>query len=77
MEKVLKLKRASLVMLKKGPDGLWNSQYMAIGLGYPAGINRIGNHIYAGDAIQNVIHPYRINENGLAPQPSIRGSEGK
>lgn len=76
MEKVLKLKRASVVSLKKDTLGLWNSEYMAIDLGYPAGINRIGNIIYVGDAIQNQIHSYRINENGLAPQASIKGLKG-
>jgi len=76
MEKILKLKRASLIMLNKGPDGNWSSQYMAIDLGYPAGINRIGNSIFAGDAIQNQIHVYRISEKGLMPQPPIKGLKG-
>ncbi len=76
LEKVLKLKRASLIRLQKGPDGLWSSQYMAIELGYPAGMNRIGNYIYAGDAIRNKVYPFRINENGLSPQPPIAGTKG-
>lgn len=76
MEKILKLKRASLIMLKKDSLGLWSSQYMAIELGYPAGINRIGKTIYAGDAIQNQIHVFQISEKGLKPQPPIKGLKG-
>lgn len=76
MEKVLKLKRASLVLLKKSPEGIWESQYMAIELGYPAGINRIGNTIYAGDAIQNQIHVFRMGEKGLTPLAPIKKLKG-
>ncbi len=76
MEKVLKLKRASLLMLNKSPGGLWESQYMAIELGYPAGINRIGNIIYAGDATQNQIHVFRISEKGLTPLAPIKKLKG-
>ncbi len=76
MEKILRLKRASLIMLNKGPVGNWSSQYMAIELGYPAGINRIGNSIFAGDAIQNQIHVYRISEKGLRPQPPLKELKG-
>jgi arylesterase/paraoxonase len=75
-EKVLKLKRANVVRLEKDSLDLWSSQYMAIELGYPAGINRIGNQIYAGDAILNQIHVYQISENGLKPQPPIKGLKG-
>ena len=76
MEKILKLKRASLLMLKKDSLGLWSPQYMAIELSYPAGINRIGNTIYAGDAIQNQVHVYRVSEKGLKPQVSLKGLKG-
>lgn len=76
LEKVLKLKRASLVSLKKSPEGTWTSQYVAIELGYPAGINRIGNTVYVGDAIQNRLHVYRIGENGLTPKAPIGGLKG-
>ena len=76
MEKVFKLKRASLVLLKKSPEGLWESQYMAIELGYPAGINRIGNIIYAGDATQNQIHTFRMGEKGLTPLAPIKKLKG-
>lgn len=76
MEKVLKLKRASLIMLKKSPEGLWESQIMAIELGYPAGINRIGNTIYAGDAIQNQLHVFRIGDKGLTPMAPIKNLKG-
>ena len=76
MEKILKLKRASLVRLKKGPDGRWDSEIMAFELGYPAGINRIGNTLFAGDATMNEIHRYNITEKGLAPLPPIEGLKG-
>jgi arylesterase/paraoxonase len=75
-EKALKLKRANVVMLKKDSLDLWSSQYMAIDLGYPAGINRIGNQLYVGDAILNQIHVYQISKNGLKPLPPIKGLKG-
>jgi arylesterase/paraoxonase len=76
LEKALKLKRANVVKLEKDSLDLWSSQYMAIDLGYPAGINRIGNKIYAGDAILNQVHVYQISENGLKPLPPIKGLKG-
>ncbi|MCP4312566.1 MAG: hypothetical protein GY790_14990 [Bacteroidetes bacterium] len=76
IEKALKLKRASVVRLEKESDGKWNSQFMALDLGYPAGINRIGNIIFAGDAIQHKIHRYMINKKDLTPLPSIEGLKG-
>jgi len=76
MEKIFKLKRASLVRLKKDNDGQWVSEIMAIELGYPAGINRIGNVLFAGDAIEHEIHRYNITEKGLAPLPPIEGLKG-
>ncbi len=76
IEKALKLKRASVVRLKKNAKGQWDSQFMATDLGYPAGINRIGNELFAGDATLNLIHHYRISETGLTPLPDIKGLKG-
>ena len=76
IEKTLKLKRASVVRLKKKSDGQWDSQYMAMNLSYPAGINRIGNDLFVGDAIQHKIHRFLISENGLTPKLDIEGLKG-
>jgi len=76
LEKALKLKRASVVRLNKNPGGEWESHLLAGDLGYPAGINRIGKEIFAGDATLNLIHHYRISDMGLAPLPDIEGLKG-
>ena len=76
IEKALKLKRASVVMLRKNAEGQWESHFMATDLGYPAGMNRFGNEIFAGDATLNLIHHYRISEKGLTPLPNIEGLKG-
>jgi hypothetical protein len=75
-EKILRLKRASLVRLTRGPDGEWNSELMADGLGYPAGINRIGNHLFVGDAVLHRIHKFRISEDGLSLVDQWKGITG-
>ncbi len=75
-EKALKLRRASLVKLWKGSDGCWNSEYLATNLGYPAGINRIGERLYVGDAIQHRIHVFQISGGGAEEISSIRGIRG-
>lgn len=64
-EKIFKLKRASVVRLSKNKEGQWNSKVVAEKLSYPAGINRIGNKLFAGDAIQNQIHVFEINGDKL------------
>lgn len=76
IEKILKLKRASVVRLRKDADGSWDAKIMAYKLGYPAGINRIGDKLYAGDAIQHVIHTYKIGEMGLTPGPDLGKLKG-
>ncbi|MFH0755900.1 MAG: hypothetical protein V2B15_01260 [Bacteroidota bacterium] len=75
-EKILKLRRASLVRLTRGTDNQWESQIIASNLGYPAGINRIGNQIYAGDAILHRIHIFNITSQGVVPGSPIRGLKG-
>lgn len=75
-EKILRLKRASLLSLKKDSTGLWAAAYLAIDLTYPAGINRIGKTIYAGDAIQNQLHVYGMGDHGLTPKAPIKGLKG-
>ena len=67
MEKALKLKRASVEKLKKNSDGSWKAEMVADGLGYPAGINRIGDRLYVGDAVLHRIHVYQITRDGLTP----------
>jgi len=67
MEKVLRLKRASVEKLTKKSDGKWHAEMVADGLGYPAGINRIGDQLYVGDAVLNKIHVYQISREGLSP----------
>lgn len=75
-EKALKLKRASVEKLEKNDAGEWTAETVATGLGYPAGINRIGDHLYVGDAVLHRIHPYLITPEGLVPTGEIRGLKG-
>ena len=76
-EKIFKLKRASVVRLSKNKEGLWDSKVVAEKLSYPAGINRIGNLLFAGDAIQNQIHVYEIDgEGGVNPVNEFENLKG-
>ena len=76
-EKIFRLKKASVVRFDKiGGDGNWKGRLVAGQLGYPAGINRIGNKIYAGDAVLHKIHVYKISDDGLSPQSEIADIKG-
>jgi len=75
-EKALKLKRASVVKLEKNSHGSWVGETVATGLGYPAGINRIGDQLFVGDAVLQRIHPYMITEKELVPTGEIKGLKG-
>jgi hypothetical protein len=76
-EKIFRLKRANVVRLTKDPSsGNWKSSLMAVDLGYPAGINRIGDKIFVGDAILNRIHVYHINGDGLTLVTQLKGFKG-
>jgi hypothetical protein len=78
MEKVFKLKRASVELLKKSSNGVWEAETVATKLGYPAGINRIGDQLYVGDAVLNKIHVYQISRDGLKPVgefPKLKGND--
>jgi hypothetical protein len=75
-EKILRLRRASLVRLSKNPDGQWEFEFIASNLGYPAGINRIRNQIYVGDAILHRIHVFSITSQGMVPGTPIMGLKG-
>lgn len=75
-EKIFKLKRASMVRLRKNPEGVWVSDVVAEKLSYPAGINRIGNRLFAGDAIQNQIHVYEIDGEEVKPVTEFENLKG-
>lgn len=76
MEKVLKLKRASVEKLTKNSDGEWVAEMVADRLGYPAGINRIGDKLYVGDAVLSRIHVYEISRIGLKPFGELQKLKG-
>jgi hypothetical protein len=76
MEKALKLKRASVEKLTKKSDGKWYAEMVADKLGYPAGINRIGDQLYVGDAVLHKIHVYQISREGLSPVGEISKLKG-
>jgi len=76
VEKALKLKRASVVKLKKKGDDSWVAEMVADKLGYPAGINRIGTKLYVGDAVLHKIHVYEISDEGLSPVSEISKLKG-
>ena len=75
-EKALKLKRASVVRLEKSNDGTWEGETVATGLGYPAGINRMGDQLFVGDAVLHRIHPYMITQEGLVATGEIEDLKG-
>jgi len=75
-EKILRLKRANLVKLTKDKEGIWQGEVVADKLGYPAGINRLGDRLFVGDAVLHHIRPYMITENGLIPTGEIKGLKG-
>ncbi len=76
LEKAMKLNRANIVWIEKVEDGSWEARVVAEGLGYPAGINRIGNTVYAGDAVNNKLHVFTIENDELVPQDAIEGLTG-
>lgn len=76
IEKALKLKRASVVKLTKRNDGIWRAEMVADKLGYPAGINRIDDQLYVGDALLHKIHVYQISKEGLSPVGEISKLKG-
>jgi len=75
-EKIFRLRRASVVRLSPTGSGEWKSEVVAGRLGYPAGINRIGDTLYVGDAILHRIHVFAITTGGLVETGSIRGLRG-
>ena len=76
MEKALKRKKASVARLSKNSEGNWVGEMVADRLGYPAGINRIGDRLYVGDALLHKIHVYQINREGLSPVGEISKLKG-
>lgn len=76
LEKALKRKRASVVKLTKNSNGKWVAEMVADKLGYPAGINRIGDRLYVGDAVLHKIHVYQIKRDGLSPVGEISKLKG-
>jgi hypothetical protein len=76
LEKILKRKRASVVKLQKAADGSWKADMVAGKLGYPAGINRMNDRIYVGDAVLHKIHVYQISQGNLVPVGEISKLKG-
>ncbi|MEA3461599.1 MAG: hypothetical protein U9R49_06950, partial [Bacteroidota bacterium] len=76
IEKALKRKKASVEKLTKNSDGKWVAEMVADRLGYPAGINRIGDQLYVGDAVLHKIHVYQISREGLTPVGEIKKLKG-
>jgi hypothetical protein len=76
LEKALKLNRANIVKLGRNAGGNWQGKIVAAKLGYPAGINRIGDTLYAGDAIKHKLHVYKITDEGLRPMEPIKNLRG-
>lgn len=76
IEKALKLRRASLVKLVKDSDGNWEPEILAENLAYPAGINRLGDTLYVGDAVLHRIHRFTLSGESLEAGKMIRGVRG-
>lgn len=49
---------------------------MVLDLGYPAGINRIGERLFVGDAILHRIHVFKISRKGLLPDTEFKNLRG-
>ncbi len=76
IEKVLKMRKANIVRMDVGKDGSIDARIVARRLGYPAGINRIGDQLYAGDAVLNRIHIYTISGDQLIKNKAWKGFKG-
>ena len=76
LEKALKLKKANVVRVTKNAEASWESVVVAEKLGYPAGINRIADTLYVGDAVLHRIHVYTIREEGLEKEREIKDLKG-
>jgi hypothetical protein len=76
-EKMFKLNRANIVRMEKEEQGEWIGSVVAEKLGYPAGINRMNDVLYAGDAINHEVHRFHIDGDGtLEPMEPIEGLRG-
>lgn len=76
MEKIFRLNRANIIRMEKNADGKWEAAVAAEGLGLPAGINRIGTTLYAGDAVNHLLHVYEIIGTELVAQAPVEGLRG-
>ncbi|MDF1572740.1 MAG: hypothetical protein P1P82_14120 [Bacteroidales bacterium] len=76
MEKIFRLNRANIVRLERNENGEWKAAVAAEGLGLPAGINRIGTTLYAGDAVNHLLHVYEIVGTELVAQAPVEGLRG-
>ena len=76
IERILRLKRASVAKLSKNTQGEWEGETVAERLSYPAGINRSGDRLYVGDAVLHRIHPFMITPSGLVATGQIKGLKG-
>jgi hypothetical protein len=76
MEKALRLKRANVVRFARDRDGKMTGTVVAQKLGYPAGINRIGDILFVGDAILHQVHLFRIKGDGMKEIGEIRDMRG-
>ncbi|MCF8346702.1 MAG: hypothetical protein K9G38_05780, partial [Bacteroidales bacterium] len=68
--------RANIVQLTRDAKGKWQGSIVEDKLGYPAGINRIDNKLYVGDAVYHRLHVYRISSGQLIPLEPIKGLRG-
>ena len=76
LEKIIKLNRANIIRLGRDEHGKWQGEVAAEKLGYPAGINTVGNTLYAGDAINHLLHVYKIEGDELVPKSPVKGLRG-
>lgn len=76
IEKILKMKKANIVRMTKQAANKWDAEIVAEKLGYPAGINRLGNTLYAGDAVLNKLHVYTIEGDRLTEEEPIKDLTG-
>jgi hypothetical protein len=76
MEKIFRLNRANIIRMQKNANRKWEAAVAAEGLGMPAGINRIGNTLYAGDAVNHLLHVYEIVGTELVAKAPVEGLRG-
>ena len=75
-EKLFRLKKANVIQFEKSNKDGWSGLVAADKLGYPAGINRLNDKLFVGDAVLHKFHVFKITDEGLIRDTEIDGLKG-